>query len=184
MVEFTVHDESSAPNESKPTLAKAKEQFGLIPNLYGVLAESPQALAAYQELGDQFLQTSLSKPAKLIVWLTVSRLNGCRYCVAAYSALAAGDGLDTSVVEAVREDKPIDDPELEAVRGFTAQLVEGRGWVADDDVQAFLDKGFTKRHVLDILTGVAHKTLSNYTNHLAHTPLDAVFASYAWDADR
>jgi alkylhydroperoxidase family enzyme len=48
-------------------------------------------------------------------------------------------------------------------------VVDGRGWVADHDVQAFLDKGFTRRHVLDVLTGVAMKTLSNYTNHSAKT---------------
>ena len=33
---------------------------------------------------------------------------------------------------------------------------------------------------LEILVGVMLKTLSNYTNHLAHTPLDAVFAPNAW----
>jgi hypothetical protein len=31
-----------------------------------------------------------------------------------------------------------------------------------------------------VLVGIALKTLSNYTNHLAETPLDAVFAPRAW----
>jgi hypothetical protein len=42
MVEFTVHDENSAPAEAT-ALTQAKKQLGFIPNLYGVLAESPQA---------------------------------------------------------------------------------------------------------------------------------------------
>ena len=68
------------------------------------------------------------------------------------------------------EDKPIDDPQLEAVHRFAALVVDNRGWVADADVKALLDAGFTRRQVLDILTGVAMKTMSNYTNHLARTP--------------
>jgi hypothetical protein len=63
-------------------------------------------------------------------------------------------------------------------------VVDGRGWVADHDVQAFLDKGFIRRHVLGVLTGVAMKTLSNYMNHSAKTPLDDAFASFAWTDDR
>lgn len=184
MAKFSIHDQNSAPDDAKPTLAQAKEQFGAIPNLYGVLAESPQALAAYHAMSEQFQQSSLSKPAQLVVWLTASRHNGCGYCVAAYSAMAKGEGVDDSVVEAIREDKPIDDATLEAVRVFTTRVVEQRGWVADHDVQAFLDSGFSQRQILDVLTGVAQKTLSNYANHLAGTPLDEAFKTFAWSGDR
>lgn len=111
--------------------------------------------------------------------MTASRLNGCGYCVAGYSALAKGEGVDDSIVEAIREDKPIDDAALEAVRVFTAIVVEQRGRVADHDVQAFLDNGFTQLQILDVLTGVAQKTLSNYANHLAGTPLDKAFTPFA-----
>jgi hypothetical protein len=43
--------------------------------------------------------------------------------------------------------------QLEAVHRFAALVVDNRGWVADADVKAFVDAGFTRRHVLDILTG-------------------------------
>jgi AhpD family alkylhydroperoxidase len=134
MVQFTIHDESSAPDEARPALALAKKQLGFVPNLYGVLAESPQALAAYQAVADQFQKSSLPNTARHVVWLTASRQNGCTYCVAAHSAMAAAAGLDKSTIEAIREDKPIDSVQLEAVRRFTVQVVDGRGWVADDDV--------------------------------------------------
>jgi uncharacterized peroxidase-related enzyme len=180
MAEFTVHDENSAAAEAKPALAQAKKHLGFIPHLYGVLAESPQAFAAYQALSDQLRKSSLSIPAQQVVLLTASRHNGCAYCVAVHSTLAAASKVDAAVIEAVRDDKPIDDPKLEAVRRFTGLVVDTRGWVPDDDVQAFLGAGFTRRQVLDILTGVAMKTLSNYTNHLAHTALDDAFTAYAW----
>jgi hypothetical protein len=45
---------------------------------------------------------------------------------------------------------------------------------------AFLDAGDEIRHVLDVLSIVALKTLSNYTNHLAKTPLDRTFEPQRW----
>ena len=61
-------------------------------------------------------------------------------------------------------------------------IIDKRGWVDDADVQAFLDAGYEISHALDILVGVAQKTLSNFTNHLAKTPLDDAFAEVAWEA--
>jgi hypothetical protein len=34
--------------------------------------------------------------------------------------------------------------------------------------------------VLDVILGVGVKTLSNYTNHIAHTPLDPAWADQEW----
>ena len=50
-------------------------------------------------------------------------------------------------------------------------------WMNEAEVGAFLAAGHTRRNVLDVVLGVGMKTLSNYTNHLAHTPLDP-----AWEA--
>ncbi|MEL6382510.1 MAG: carboxymuconolactone decarboxylase family protein, partial [Cyanobacteria bacterium J06626_18] len=43
-MEFTVHTLKTAPEASKDSLIHAKETFGLIPNLEGILAEAPAAL--------------------------------------------------------------------------------------------------------------------------------------------
>ncbi|MGD2055100.1 MAG: hypothetical protein PVG45_13450 [Gammaproteobacteria bacterium] len=34
--------------------------------------------------------------------------------------------------------------------------------------------------MMDILVGVAQKTLSNFINHIAGTPLDKAFEEYCW----
>ena len=56
-----------------------------------------------------------------------------------------------------------------------------RGFVEDTDVEAFLAAGFTKTNILEIVLGVAQKVMSNYVNHFAGTPIDAVFQKYAWE---
>lgn len=38
--------------------------------------------------------------------------------------------------------------------------------------------------MMDILVGVAQKTLSNFTNHIADTPLDQAFEQFSWQAEK
>jgi alkylhydroperoxidase family enzyme len=47
-------------------------------------------------------------------------------------------------------------------------------------VNDFLNAGFTPQQALEVVLGIGLKTLSNYTNHLADTPLDEAFAGRAW----
>lgn len=50
-------------------------------------------------------------------------------------------------------------------------------------MKAFLDAGFTQAQVLDIITAVAWKTLSNYSNHLAEPELNPELQKFAWEPE-
>jgi len=54
-------------------------------------------------------------------------------------------------------------------------VVTSRGFVDEEDLQAFIDAGYSKQNVLEVNLIIALKTISNYTNHLADTPLDEAF---------
>ncbi|MFC4907482.1 carboxymuconolactone decarboxylase family protein [Actinomadura gamaensis] len=177
---FTVHDETTAPEAARPQLEAARERMGFVTTLNGVMAESPELLAGYNALADLFGRSSLPARTKHVVLLTISVENGCEYCVAAHSTMALRSKVAPEVVEALRDGKPLPDPALEAARRFTRLMVANRGWVPDEEVQAFLDAGYTRRHVMDVVLGVGMKTLSNYTNHIAHTPLDPAWAAQRW----
>jgi AhpD family alkylhydroperoxidase len=183
MVEFTVYNENTAPEPARPQLEAAKRRSGFVTTLNGVMAESPELLAGYNALGELFGKSSLPAPAKHVVWITASVENNCEYCVAAHSTIALRSKIPAETVEALRAGKPLDDPALEAARRFTQIMVSRRGWVQDAEVQAFLDAGYTRRHVMDIILGVGMKTLSNYTNHIAHTPLDPAWQDQQWSRD-
>ena len=45
------------------------------------------------------------------------------------------------------------------------------------DITRFLAAGYTKPQVMELLLGVALKTISNYLDHISPSPLDAAFAS-------
>lgn len=178
---LTTHTIESAPTSSKPILERAKQQLGFVPNLYGVLAESPAALQAYKTIGELYDSlSSFSATERQIVLLTTSYDNECHYCMAAHTTLASMQKVPSDVVQAVRDGEAIDDPRLEALRTFTLKVVRDRGWVSKGDTQAFLDAGFTRAQLLEVTLGVSLKTLSNYVNHVACIPLDDAFKPNAW----
>ena len=177
---FKVHTKETAPEKSAELLANAEKAFGFIPNLLGILAESPAALNGYLSAGQIFDQSSFSPTERQVVILSASRFNNCRYCVAAHSVIANLQQVPADVVEAIRNDEPIADSRLEALRLFTTSIVENRGWVSEADTEAFLAAGFTKAQLIEVILGVSFKTLSNYINHIADTPLDEAFAPQKW----
>lgn len=59
-------------------------------------------------------------------------------------------------------------------------MVVKRGLPGKADVAAFLAAGFSERHILEIVLAISVKTLSNYANHLFHTPVDGAFAGRVW----
>ena len=180
MTEFDVHTKETAPTESAELLASAEKAYGFIPNLLGVMAESPATLGAYLAIGQLFEKSSFSSTEQQIVILTTSRFNECDYCMAAHTVIAGMQKVPADIVEAIRDDRPIDDPRLEALRIFTRTIVEKRAHLSSADIAAFLAADYTKEQVLEVIFGVSFKTLSNYVNHVAETPLDDAFAVQAW----
>lgn len=180
MSSFPVHTETTAPEGARKTLAGVRQALGFVPNLMGVLAEAPGALEGYLTLSRLFESSSLAPVERNVVLLAVSFENGCDYCMAAHSGLAKMQGVPEAVVLSLREGKPIADAKLEALRTFTTLITQKRASISEGEVEAFLAAGFTQRQVLEVILGVTQKTLSNYVNHLAHTPLDAAFKPLQW----
>ncbi|MFC3677159.1 carboxymuconolactone decarboxylase family protein [Ferrovibrio xuzhouensis] len=173
--------ETADPN-AKAVLEKAKAQLGFIPNMYAGMANASGLLDTYLVGYARFRKDSGFTPAEQeVVFLTISRANGCDYCVAAHSLIADQmSKVPLPVTDAIRDGRPIPDPKLAALSTFTDTMLRTRGLPANADVEAFLAVGYSERQVLEIILAIAVKTLSNYANHLLHTPLDAMFASRVW----
>jgi len=182
MTNFEIHDTQSAPAKSVASLEAARKAYGFIPNLIGTLAESPAAVKAYLTLDQLLAESSLSAVERNIATLAISRYNECHYCMAAVSAVAEMQKVPAEAIEAIRNDRPIPDGKLEALRSFATKVVDKRGWVTDDDISEFLSAGYAKASLLDVIVAASYKTLSNYANHISGTPVDQVFESRKWTA--
>lgn len=184
MSNFKLHTLDSAPEKGKELLQKSFDAYAMIPGLHAVMAESPNLLEAYQVVHNLFANASFDKNELTVVWQTINVENECHYCVPAHTGIAKGMGVDDKIIEALRNETPLEDEKLEALRDFTLSIVRDRGNVSDEKVKSFLEAGYTNQNILDIILGYSQKIMSNYTNHLAKTPVDSAFKNFEWSRNK
>ena len=180
MTTLKVHDIESAPEGSKSLLENSQKAYGMIPGLHGVLAASPKILEAYQTLHQLFTETSFNEEELTVVWQTINVEHACHYCVPAHTAIANMMKVDDAITEALRNETPLADAKLEVLRTMTLTIVRNRGNVTQEDLDAFYAAGYGEQQVLEIILGLSQKVISNYTNHIAHTPVDEPFKKFEW----
>lgn len=180
MFDFPAHDRESAPEGSKPLIESSEKAFGRLPGLHKVLAESPQAYEGYQVLHKLFTETEFDAEELTVVWQAINVENECHYCVPAHTGIAKSMNVSDEISEALRNETALPTDKLEALRSFTVRMVRSRGNVTQEQMQAFFDAGYGHRAVLDVILGMAQKTISNYVNHVAETPVDKVFEPLKW----
>jgi len=173
-----------AAGKAKSLLEQAKQQLGFVPNMYGAMANEPALYEAYATTYAAFRAEAGFTPVEQeVIFLVISRENGCEYCVAAHSFVADKmSKVPVEITDAIRDGLPIAHPKFAALAAFTAKMVASRGRPNDADVTAFLAAGYSERNILGIILAIGIKTYSNYTNHVFHTPVDGAFASRLWEA--
>lgn len=180
MADFTSYTLETASDESKVLLDKSMADFGMVPGLHAMMAEAPGLLKSYQVAHDAFSSSSFSDDEKTVVWLAINVVNECHYCVPAHTAIAHMMKIDPEIINALRDETPLPTERLEVLRTFTLAMIEERGVLSDETVDAFIAAGYTRRNVLEVVLAYGQKVMSNYTNHLAKTPIDAPFEGFAW----
>lgn len=182
MMEFNMSDVSArypvlsletAPEEATPVLEGVIKTIGKMPNMIGTMANSPLTLKSYADIGGNFREAGFSPIEQHVTFLTISVENECRYCTAAHStALKKGMKVDAAVVSAIRSGGLPEDPRLNALVAVIRELMTQKGRVSDEARTAFLAAGYTERQLLDLLSAIAMKTITNFLDHLTAIPLD------------
>ena len=118
-----------------------------------------------------------------MVWQTINVEHECHYCVPAHTGIANMMKVDSSLSEALRNRTAMPTEKLQVLHDFTLKIVRNRGHVTQEDLNTFYAAGYEERQVLEIILGLSQKVISNYTNHIANTPVDAPFQKFAWKAE-
>lgn len=178
---FPLLDETTAPKGALEALAIAKSNFGMIPNVEKVMALAPQLLSGYTYMWDLFNTTTFTPIERQVVYMTANFENECNYCIPWHTVLAQKAGMEETGIDALRTGAPLTDPKLDALRTFTRTLIANRGKVSEAELQTFFDAGYSDVQALEVILGLAIKTISNYTNSIAGTPLDPEAESLRWE---
>jgi uncharacterized peroxidase-related enzyme len=168
----------TAPDTSKPLLEKIQKANGFVPNLMAIFANNPTVLEGYLALDGVYEKGSFTPKERQLILLAASIENNCNYCIAAHSTILKR-ALRTSpeIVAAVRTGIPLPDAKLDALVTTVKELVRERGYAGAETIQNFIAAGYRKEQVMELLLGIALKTISNYLEHISPAPVDSAFAA-------
>jgi alkylhydroperoxidase family enzyme len=180
MPTWQVHTIASAPEKSKPALEQLQQSFGFIPNLVASISNSPKLLIGLVGLFQQVHSPGLTEAENQIVLLTDAVTNSSTYAVALHTALAHEQGISSEETNAIRERRAPKDQRFAALSTLAKTLIEKRGHLSEQEFNTFLNAGFTKEQVLEVITVVAASTITNYAGTIANPALEDQFQPFAW----
>ena len=180
MPTYQIHTIASAPEKSKSVLEQLQEAFGVIPNLAAAIANSPKLVTAFAAVFQQVHSSSLTEQEIQIVLLTDAVTNSCEYAVAFHTALALKAGVGSEETGAIRARQAPGDRRFAALSTLAKTLIEKRGHLGDQELDAFLAAGFTREQILEVIAVVAASTITNYAGTIANPPLEDQFQQFAW----
>ena len=172
MTRLTALDPKEATGRSKELFDGIQAKLGMVPNMMRTMGNSAAVLEGYLNLSDALGKGSLGGKLGELIALAVAESNACNYCLSAHSFI--GEKLvkiDTDSLSQAREGKN-SDAKIEAALTFAKALVQKGGRVANEDVQAVKEAGYTDGQVGEIVAHVALNVLTNYFNNTAETEID------------
>jgi len=180
MPNYPIHTIASAPENSKPALEQLQQAFGVLPNIAAAIANSPKLISSLTGVFQQVHSSSLTEQEIQIVLLTDAVANSSMYAVAFHTALALQQGVSSEETGAIRERRVPADKRFAALSTLAKTLIEKRGHLSEQELDAFLAAGFTKEQVLEVIAVVAASTITNYAGTIANPPLEDSFERHAW----
>src|SRR6266481_8330911 len=154
-------DPKTAQGEAKELLNAVNAKFGMIPNAFATMATSPTALKALLGLNGTLEGGSLPFELRNEIAILVSELNGCSYCLSAFTAIGKSGGIKEESLHTCRMASS-EDPKIDAGLKFVRELMQRRGAVGDDAVMTLRNAGYDDEGIGEIIANVAMMTFVNY----------------------
>jgi alkylhydroperoxidase family enzyme len=144
------------------------------------MALSPTLIKSFVPIFDQVHGGSFTDPQIQSVLLTDAVTNGSTWAVALHTALGLKAGLNAAEVARIRAGRSPSDKKLGALSTLARTLIEKRGRLDDQDIESFIEAGFSKDLLLEVITIVAASTITNYTGSVTKPPLEDWLQVHAW----
>jgi uncharacterized peroxidase-related enzyme len=169
---------TTAPEASRETLKQIEKAFGFVPNLMATFANAPTLLNGYMALDAQYAKGTLRATEREVIQLAASVENQCTYCTAAHATVGKQMlKVPAEIIDAIRAGRLDGNDRLIVLAATVREIVNKHGHVSDAVVNRFLGAGYMAEQLLEVLVGMALKTMSNFTDNIFHVEVDAAFAS-------
>lgn len=171
MSRLNIVNPETATGRAAELLGAVKANMGAVPNLTKVMANQPAVLDAFLGLGDALSKGSFDPKTREAIALTVAGRNQCDYCASAHSAISQSLKVDQAEID-LRLKGQSSDEKLTALLTFANAIVDKRGLVSDQDLDAVRNAGYDDGAIAEVTAHVAANILTNYINHVAQTDID------------
>ena len=171
MTRLPIQSVESASGNAKELLEALRTGLGMVPNMAGVMANSPAVLASWVQFNSSLGGGELPAPIRERIALLTAETNECGYCLSAHTALGKMAGLSASEIDAARDGKSSDVKSLEAL-AFAHRVLETRGGVEASDVERVRDAGFSDGQIVEIVGAVALNLFTNTFNRAFDVEID------------
>lgn len=170
MSTFNVPTRDEVSTNNQAIFDKLQNGLGFVPNLFATYAHSDTALENYLTFANA--KTSLSAKEKEVVNLAVSQVNNCIYCLSAHTAIGKMNGFNDDQIFELRAGRASFDNKLDALAKLSKNITENRGATDADVLENFFNAGYTKGSLIDVISLVGDKTISNYLHKTTQVPVD------------
>jgi len=156
---------------ARPVFDQYKKMLGFVPNLYATIGYSAVTLNAYVAYTTAQAKGSFHAKEREAVYLIVSQLNHCEYCLASHTVSAVKNGWtqeDTLLLRA----GTYPDKKWETIYAVVKSIIDNRGEVSDDLLDSFYGLGYHQKALIDLLALVSIMSFTNYTYRLTKIPID------------
>ena len=170
MSTFNIPTRAEVSESNQGIFDSLEKAVGFVPNLFAIYAHSNNALKNYLDFSNA--PSSLKAKEKEVVNLAVSEVNGCEYCLAAHTAIAGMNGYTGEEILEIRSGRATFNPKLDALAQLSRNITENRGNTSEDVLANFFNAGWTKENLIDTISLVGDKTISNHINNTTKIPVD------------
>jgi uncharacterized peroxidase-related enzyme len=161
----------SASGKTKELLDVVNGKFGMVPNSMRVMANSPAVLEGYLGLSGALGTGTLDPQIREQIALLTAQSNHCDYCLSAHTAIGKLVGLKEQEIIASRDGHG-STARTTAALTFARQVLDGKGQVSDENVEAVRKAGFSDGEVAEIIAHVAINVFTNYFNTATQVDID------------
>ncbi|WP_282051269.1 carboxymuconolactone decarboxylase family protein [Maribacter aquivivus] len=170
MSTFNIPTREEVSENNQAIFDNLKKALGFVPNLYATYANSDTALENYLNFTNA--KTSLSAKEKEVVNLAVSQVNNCIYCLSAHTAIGKMNGFNDEQILELRAGKATFDSKLNALAQLAKNVTENRGRTDEKVLENYFAAGYTKANLIDTISLVGDKTISNYIHSTTQVAVD------------
>jgi uncharacterized peroxidase-related enzyme len=160
-----------APAETHAILDTVGKRFGFVPNLFRLMAVSPQALQAFVGI-----QGALAKAMDIntieAMGMAVSEDSGCDYCLTTHAYLGSQFGKLTAEELRLNRQGTSGDAQRAAAVGLAKAIANKRGKISDSELAEVRQAGFSDAQIITIAALTAQFLMTNFMNNVSQIDVD------------